>query len=516
MVKFLGIRKPDNVPGSAGPAIVIGIFVAFGGILFGYDTGSINGILGMDYFQKEFATEFQDNGEWKLSSGQTSLVVSILSLGTFFGALTAAPTADVLGRRLGLVASCAIFSVGVALQTAATAIPLFAAGRAIAGFGVGIVSAIVPLYQSESAPKWIRGTIVGAYQLAITIGLLLAACVNQATHEMPTKASYRIPVALQFLWAAILAGGMLALPETPRYLIKKDRYEDALKSLGKLRKLDPNHESVKAELDEIKANYEHELSIAGGTGYADLFKGRNRYRLFVGCGIQVLQQLTGVNFIFYYGTTFFKSTGIKNPFLIGLTTNLVNVVSTVPGMYLVERIGRRQLLLMGAAGMFICQYIVAIVGVTTESDVANKVLIAFVCFYIFFFASSWGPVGWVYTGELYSLKTRAKSLSISTAANWLLNFAIGYATPYLVDEGKGNANLGAKVFFVWGSCCAVCFIFVWFFVYETKGHSLEAIDEMFEESNLKAWNSSKFVSRRVGQDEIEHVDVTEKKNHSEA
>src|SRR5690606_2058494 len=113
--------------------------------------------------------------------------------------------------------------------------------------------------------------------------------------------------------------------------------------------------------------------------------------------------------------------GIDNPFVISIITNVVNVVSTLPGMYLVERMGRRPLLLMGAIGMCVCQYIVSIVGVTTESETSNKVLIAFVCFYIFFFASSWGPCGWVYTGELYSLKIRAKSLSISTASNWLFN-----------------------------------------------------------------------------------------------
>lgn len=183
--------------------------------------------------------------------------------------------------------------IGVAFQTGALAIPLFAAGRAVAGFGVGLVSAIVPLYQSESAPKWIRGTIVGAYQLAITVGLLLAACVNQATHTRNDPSSYRIPVAIQFVWAAILAGGMMILPETPRYLIKQDKYDEALRSLARLRKLDSTHESVIEELNEIKANHDHEMSITGGAGYADAIKGRNGYRLFVGCGLQILQQLTG-------------------------------------------------------------------------------------------------------------------------------------------------------------------------------------------------------------------------------
>ena len=142
--------------------------------------------------------------------------------------------------------------------------------------------------------------------------------------------------------------------------------------------------------------------------------------------------------------------------------------------------------------MCVCQYIVAIVGVTTGSVTANKVLIAFVCFYIFFFACSWGPVAWVVTGELFPLKVRAKSLSMTTATNWLLNFAIAYSTPYLVRGGDGNANLGVKVFFIWGTFCFVCMAFVFTMIYETKGLSLEQVDELYSKVG-KAWQSPGFV-----------------------
>jgi len=141
--------------------------------------------------------------------------------------------------------------------------------------------------------------------------------------------------------------------------------------------------------------------------------------------------------------------------------------------------------------MCVCEFIVAIVGVTVFSEVANKVLIAFVCFYIFFFAASWGPVAWVVTGEIFPLKVRAKCLSMTTATNWLLNFAIGYATPYMVDSGPGNADLKAKVFFVWGGCCFICIAFVWAFIYETKGLSLEDVDQMYE-CVANAWDSYSF------------------------
>ena len=163
--------------------------------------------------------------------------------------------------------------------------------------------------------------------------------------------------------------------------------------------------------------------------------------------------------------------------------------------------GRRNLLLMGAIGMCICQYVVAITGTVagTDDQSAQKVAIAFVCFYIFFFASSWGPVAWVVTGELFPLKVRAKALSMTTATNWLLNWAIAYATPYMVDDGPGNANLQAKVFFVWGGFCFICIAFVYFMIYETKGLSLEQVDELYGKVN-KAWQSKGFVPTLSFQD----------------
>jgi SP family sugar:H+ symporter-like MFS transporter len=191
-----------------------------------------------------------------------------------------------------------------------------------------------------------------------------------------------------------------------------------------------------------------------------------------------------------------------------MITSAVNVGSTFPGLYLVEKWGRRNLLLFGAIGMAVCQFIVAITGTVAgvDNQSAQKALIAFVCIYIFFFACSWGPVAWVVTGEIFPLKVRAKSLSMTTASNWLLNFAIGYATPYMVNDGPGNANLGAKVFFVWGGCCFVCIFFTWAMIYETKGLSLEQVDELYGKVS-KAWKSPGFVPSVSFQDvQDAHVD----------
>jgi sugar porter (SP) family MFS transporter len=269
-----------------------------------------------------------------------------------------------------------------------------------------------------------------------------------------------------------------------------DKYEQAASSLGKLRRLPVDHPAIVEELGEVQANHLYEMSLGKST-YADCFKGTLGKRLATGCLLQALQQLTGVNFIFYYGTQYFQNAGFRDPFIIQVITNCVNVASTFPGLYMVERLGRRNLLLLGAIGMCVCQYIVAITGtVAGTSDLAaQRAAIAFVCIYIFFFASSWGPVAWVVTGELYPLKARAKCLSMTTASNWLLNWAIAYSTPYMVDED--HANLQSKVFFVWGSFCFVCIAFVWFMIYETKGLTLEQVDELYGIIG-KAWKSKEF------------------------
>ncbi|KKK16421.1 hypothetical protein P175DRAFT_0496813 [Aspergillus ochraceoroseus IBT 24754] len=486
------IKKPEDTPGASWPAIVIGLFVAFGGVLFGYDTGTISGILAMPHWQDLFSTGYRDStGHLNVSSSQSAAIVSILSAGTFFGALGAAPIADRLGRRWSLIASSFVFILGVALQTAATAIPIFLAGRFFAGFGVGLISALIPLYQSETAPRWIRGSIVGAYQLSITIGLLLASIVNNATKDRDDTGSYRIPIAVQFAWAIILITGMLLLPDTPRFMIKKGDRESAARALGQLRRLSPEDPAVQDELAEIQANHEYELSLGKST-YIDCFRGNLLKRLATGCALQALQQLTGINFIFYYGTQFFKNSGFHNSFTISLITNCVNVGSTFPGLWAIEKWGRRPVLLSGAIGMCVSQFIVAILGTTTtgqdatgniivHNEMAQKAAIAFICLYIFFFASTWGPSAWVVTGEIFPLKVRAKSLSMTTATNWLLNWAIAYSTPYLVDYGPGNANLQSKIFFIWGGCCFICISFVYFMIYETKGLTLEQVDELYAE-----------------------------------
>jgi len=484
-------------------------FAAFGGIFFGFDSGYISGVLGMNYFIERFQhlpapTPGQPvPASFAIPSWRKSLIVSILSAGTFFGALMAGDFADFIGRRPTIILGCVVFIIGIILQTAATAYGLLIAGRLIAGFGVGFVSAIIILYMSEISPKRVRGALVSGYQFCITIGLLLASCVDYGTQNRNDTGSYRIPVGLQMLWALILGTGLFLLPESPRYFVKRGNLDRATDVLARLRGQPRDSEFIQQELAEIVANHEYELRVIPQGSYfnswVNCFTGSlwvgssNLRRTILGTSLQMMQQWTGVNFIFYFGTTFFQQLGtIKNPFLISLITTLVNVCSTPISFYTIERFGRRTLLVWGALGMVICQFIVAIAGTAAPTSLTvAKVEISFICIFIFFFASTWGPGAWVVIGEIFPLPIRSRGVALSTASNWLWNCIIAVITPYMVDTDEGN--LGAKVFFIWGSLCVTAFVYAYFLIPETKGLTLEQVDRMLEETTPR--NSAKWVPR---------------------
>ncbi|PGH02599.1 hypothetical protein AJ79_07603 [Helicocarpus griseus UAMH5409] len=483
------------------------VFASFGGILFGYDSGYINGVLGMDYFKRTFGRPVPlsvDETGYNIATWEKSLIVSILSLGTFLGALGSGSVAERLGRRITIMLSCLIFAAGVAVQTGVSNVPGLVVGRLVAGLGVGGISSVVILYVSEIAPKKYRGAMVSGYQWAITMGLLISACINKGTEGMSNSGAYRIPIGLQLLWALILGVGLGFLPESPRFYVKNKKPNQAADSLTRIRGQPADSEYVQSELAEIVANYEYESRISS-TSWIDCFKGGllpsgNLRRVMLGTALQMFQQLTGVNFIFYYGTTFFQQSGIENAFLITVITNIVNVASTPVSFYVIERFGRRKLLITGAAVMLLCQFIVAGVGTGLPgSNEASICLIVFVCCYICAFASTWGPGAWVLIGEIFPLPIRARGVALSTASNWLWNCVLAIITPYLVDADQ--ANLGAKVFFIWGTTCTLSLLFAFFFVYETKSLSLEQVDHMFEEStalNSGNWKPTETFASRMG------------------
>ncbi|KAH6606120.1 hypothetical protein Trco_005273 [Trichoderma cornu-damae] len=509
----VGIHTAQDVEHIEAPitwkAYLICAFASFGGIFFGYDSGYINGVNGSPIFYK--AVEGPNAGD--LSDSHKSLITSILSAGTFFGALIAGDVSDWIGRKWTVIIGCVIYMLGVIIQIITApdhALGPIVAGRLVAGLGVGFESAIVILYMSEICPRKVRGALVAGYQFCITIGILLASCVVYGTKDYDNTGAYRIPIAIQFPWALILGGGLLFLPDSPRYFVKKGEIQRAINSLSRVRGQPEDSDYVQNELAEIIANEEYERALIPSTtwfgSWANCFKGSlwtgksNLRRTILGTSLQMMQQWTGVNFIFYYSTPFLQSTGaIGNPFLISLIFSLVNVASTPLSFWTVERFGRRTILIIGAFGMLVCQFLVAIVGVTvgfnkthpspTPSDPtqvladnipAVNAQIAFIAIFIFFFASTWGPGAWIVIGEIFPLPIRSRGVALSTASNWLWNTIIAVITPYLV--GTNKANLKSSVFFLWGSLCACAFVYSYFLIPETKGLSLEQVDKMMEET----------------------------------
>ncbi|KAK0715041.1 hypothetical protein B0H67DRAFT_490088 [Lasiosphaeris hirsuta] len=516
-------------------AYLLCAFAAFGGIFFGYDTGWMSGVLGTPFFiteytglQYDYATRTPisvSSTDFGLPSSTKSLMTSILSCGTFFGALIAGDIADFIGRRPTIIYGCIIFSVGCILQMASTnQLPLFVMGRLVSGLGVGFTSAIIILYMSEISPRKFRGALVSGYQFCITLGILLANCVTYSTSQRNDTGAYRIPISIQFLWAIILGVGLYLLPESPRYHVQKGKIELAAKDLALVRGQPVDSEYIKDELAEIVANHEYEMQVIPQTSYigswmacfqGSLQKGNgNLRRTILGAGMQMMQQLTGINFIFYFGTTFFQQLGtIQDPFKISLVTTLVNVLSTPISFWSIEYFGRRLLLIWGAIGMILSQFIVACIGVTAGRLEANngdavKAMIAFICIYIFFFAITWGPVGWVIVGECFPLPIRSRGVGISTASNWFWNCIIAVITPYMVGNSAGSANLGPRVFFIWGSLCSLSLIFAYFLVPEMKGLTLEQIDRMMEETSPR--KSAGWVATTTFAAEMGHVRPAEK------
>lgn len=470
-------------------AVYMGTIASLGGFLYGYLTGSTNNIISMSYVVEKFSA----NGAF--TTQETAIFTSILSVGTFFGALLAPFISDRYGRRFLILWSTAIFfNLGSILQMVAHNLSVFYCGRFFSGLGVGVISAVIPLYQAETSPKWVRGSIISCYQWAITWGLFTSSAISQGTKEFHDSRCYRIPIGLEFVWGGIFVLFMWTLPESPRFYIMHDEIDRAILSLSKMRRIDVRNRELIEEMIEIKAAHDYEKSentlsvwefLKGFTSSKDQLK-----RILTGVLLNSLQQCSGINFIFYFGVDFFVRTGVSKSYLMSFVTYAVNVAFTIPGIILVETAGRRKVLIFGGIAMCLSNYIIAIVGATVDSVIADKVMLAFVCVFIAFFAATWGPVVWVITGELFPLGIRQKGVSICACTNWFINFIFAYITPYLIDNNTNKIMLGTKIFFLWGSFNLIGAIITYFLVYETQGLMLEDIDELYRRAKY-SWQSSK-------------------------
>lgn len=457
-------------------AVILGAVASIGGFMFGYESGQISGFLAMP----DFIDRFGENGEF--SAVRQGTIVGLLAIGTLLGCLCSAPLADTFGRRLTISGSAFFYIVGVIIEITSKSVWVqFAMGRFTAGLGIGALSTVVPMYQSESIPKRIRGATVSSYQLFITLGIWTAYMINFGTvKDYANSAQWRIPNGLSALWAILLGTTILLLPESPRYAYRKGRIDDARLNMARLNGVDPQSAFIDSEIREIQEKLEAE-SAGGEHPWHEIFTGpRMLYRTLLGMVLQAGQQLTGANYFFYYGTTIFSATGIENSYVTSIILGTVNVVATIFGLWIVENVGRRKAMMCGAAWMGMCLFIYSFVG-HYQLDHANpqstpqagNIMIVFTCLFIAAFATTWGPLVWAIVGELYPTRYRAICMAIATASNWLFNFLISFFSTMITN------NIDYFYGLVFGGCCFALFFVVYFFMIETKDRSLEEIDTMY-------------------------------------
>ncbi|KAI0658309.1 general substrate transporter [Cubamyces menziesii] len=484
-------------------AILLATFVAFGtgrvvGFLFGYDIGVISGCLIMDDFVDRFG-EPDSSGVFILSPSRQSIITSLLSAGTFVGALAQAFTSDRFGRRGSILIWSAVFTVGTAIQTATVrSLAQITIGRFIAGLGVGAMSAIVPLYNGETAPKAMRGMLLVLYQLQIIIGIFISYIIDLGTHTIKGSASWRIPVGLQMLWGLILLSGIFFLPESPRHLLGTGKEDEARRVVAELNSLPEDDPVVLETIEELEYGIRAE-NEGGKATWLECFSERNKLwkRTLNGMMLQFIQQLNGQNFYYYYGDTFFKSAGTNlSPYAIQAILGGVSVAGTIPALYLIETWGRRNSLLTGSVMEAVCALIAGLVGhftlapagtpadqLTKRNRQGGDTLIAFAVLHVFSFSVFWGPTPWVYLGESFPLRVRPKAIALGSATNWIWNFLLGFFSPRIAND------IGPLILLIFFGMLVFGYVYVYFFIPETKGLSLEEVDEMYR-AEVKPWNSA--------------------------
>ncbi|KAK7432476.1 hypothetical protein QQZ08_001041 [Neonectria magnoliae] len=469
----------------------------FGGMLFGWDTGAIGGVLAMEPTQARFGYSHLSD---KAKTNQDQNIVSTLQAGCFLSCFFTSWLTERFGRRLCLMGTGAITTIGVVFQACSAingSLPVMYIGRFIAGLGVGAASTLVPLYVSECAPRAIRGGLTSFYQLFIVTGVMLSFWINYGCLlHVSSPAVYVAPLALQALPAVLLVLGMFLAPESPRWCARKDDWEKATRLLTTLRMLPADHEYVQTEIQEMASQLEAERRLTGDASAKTLFKEMwqvpgNRKRAIISVLLMVCQQMTGVNAVNYYAPQIFKNLGMTGTQSSLFATGVYGIVKvTGCAIFLIfaaDSLGRRRSLLWTSAAQAIAMYIIGIYGRVQPPIAGNPVspfgYVAITCIYLWaaFFQFGWGPCCWILVSEIPTARLRAMNVALGAATQWLFNFIIA-RTVLTMQATMGQAGYG--MFFMFGSFCILMGMFVWFFVPETKGLSLEAMDELFGVTEL--------------------------------
>ncbi|KAI1413119.1 quinate permease [Hypoxylon sp. FL1857] len=457
-------------------AVYLVALCCVGSFLFAYDTGIVGGILTFSSFQEDFRYEVSQ----KATVGSNS--TSLLQAGAFFSCFFIWPFTAKFGRRLSLVLASTIFCIGAVVQTINThSLGAFYAARVVSGVGVGMATVVIPMYSAEMAPKNIRGMLGSMFQFFFTLGVMTSYWIDYAvsTHMKPSTAQWQIPIGLQLAPGGILGLGMLLTKESPRWLAKKGRREDAMKSLAWIR--GGASLEVDEEFAEILASIEEEERVTNGVTWRELILPVNRMRVFLIIALQIGVQLTGNTSLAYYAPQVFAAVGAGQDNL--LITGFFGVVKVISCLFfllfLVERIGRRGSLLGGAFLMGTYMLIIAVLTAThppsASSGLTSTSIASITMIYLeaMSYNISWGPVPWVYMSEIFPSRIREAGVAIGTSTQWLFNFVFSQVTPHAVQ------NLGWRTFLMFCIFNYSLVVFTWFFIKETKGKSLEEMEALF-------------------------------------
>ncbi|KAK9353579.1 general substrate transporter [Lipomyces doorenjongii] len=460
----------------------ISAFVALAGVIYGFDVSSMSGVLGTEEYK-----DFYGN---PLGTRQGA-ITSAIAAGSLVGALSASFLGDWLSRKVAIQLGTVLWCIGAGLQASSNSVGMLIAGRIISGLCIGITSTLVPIYQSEIAPRKIRGRVVSLLHFAIAWGILVQYLIEYGCSFLNSQAVFRLPWAIQSVPAIMLFSGLFWLPRSPRWLASKDRWEEVLHVLAFLRtpNSDINDPLVLAEYKEIEEQIriEREMDLSS---YRELFSKKMRRRLFLGMAVQGLSQLTGINVILYFIVYVLQSAGISNTLLVSSILYIMFIVATIPTILWTDSWGRRSSLLVGsltiAFWLYVMGGVLARYGEPTQAQnlpytwtivghpAARHTVQASAYLASAAFAMSWGPIEWVYPPEIMPMRIRTKAVSLSTATNWTTSFTVSLVVPLLYRK------IAWRLFIIYGSLNVASFFYVLFFVPETKQRTLEEMDEIFE------------------------------------
>jgi sugar porter (SP) family MFS transporter len=434
--------------------IFVTVIAAIGGLLFGFDTAIVAGAT--RYLKDQFA----------LTSLQEGWAVSVVLIGCMFGAGLAGSISDRIGRKRFMLVSAVLFFISALGCAFPQNIFQFVVFRFVGGLGIGSASILAPLYIAEVSPARVRGALVSVNQMAIVTGILLAYFVNWAFAGVGPS-NWRWMFGMGALPSVVFFLLLLRVPESPRWLVKQNRESEAL---GVLSRVNAPAEAA-AEVRSIKET----LLLEKGS-IAELFRPGFRRAIFIAVVLAVLQQITGINAILYYAPRIFERAGFERISAIGQSTivGFVNMLFTVVAILLVDKVGRKPLLLIAAAGMGVSQLLLG--AAFKVENLAGSAILLLILLYIAFFAMAMGPIVWVVLSEIFPTRMRGSAMAIATVALWIADFAVTLSFPVIADRLNEST-----AFWFYALMCAVDFVFMLFFLPETKGKTLEEIERRWLE-----------------------------------